>query len=77
DPRRRAFFGVAADGTIVLGASLGSVGSDRLADAAAAAGVQEAVMMDSGFSTSLVYGDKVIASGHSTPTEPSRPVPHA
>lgn len=77
DPRRRAFFGIMRDGSIVLGASLGSVGTDKLAEAAAAAGVKEALMMDSGFSTSLVYGDKVVASGHSTPTTPSRPVPHA
>lgn len=77
DTRKRAFVGIMADGTMVLGASKGSVASDQLARAAAAAGVQEAVMMDSGFSTSLVYGDKVVASGHSTPTDPSRPVPHA
>lgn len=76
-PRHRAFFGTTQDGQIVLGASQDSVSSEKLAEAAADAGVYEAVMMDSGFSTSLVYGDKVIASGHSTPTEPSRPVPHA
>lgn len=76
-PRHRAFFGTTQDGEIVLGASQDSVSAEKLADAAAKAGVYEAVMMDSGFSTSLVYGDKVIASGHSTPTEPSRPVPHA
>ena len=76
-PRHRAFFGTTQDGQIVLGASQDSVSAEKLASAAAEAGVYEAVMMDSGFSTSLVYGDKVIASGHSTPTEPSRPVPHA
>lgn len=76
DPRKRAFVGVSPDGEIVLGASLGSVESDKFAAAIAAAGVQEAIMMDSGFSTSLVYGDKVVASGHATPTTPSRPVPH-
>lgn len=77
DARRRAFFGVMMDGTIVLGASRQSVSSSRLAEAAAAAGVQEAVLLDSGFSTSLVYGDRILASGHSTPDTPSRPVPHA
>ncbi|MFX8581837.1 phosphodiester glycosidase family protein, partial [Acinetobacter baumannii] len=66
-PRHRAFFGTTQDGQIVLGASQDSVSSEKLAEAAADAGVYEAVMMDSGFSTSLVYGDKVIASGHSTP----------
>lgn len=77
DPRRRVFVGIKLDGTMVFGASLGSVSSEKLGQAAAAAGVAEAVLLDSGFSTSLVYGSKVIASGHSTPTEPSRPVPHA
>ncbi|MBS1718688.1 MAG: polysaccharide deacetylase family protein [Armatimonadetes bacterium] len=76
DPRRRVFLGLDKEGRIVLGASLGSVGADKLAQCAEAYGVQEAVMLDSGFSTSLVYGDKQIASGHSTPTTPSRPVPH-
>lgn len=76
-PRHRAFFGTTSDGQIVLGASQDSVSAEKLAEAAVAGGVYEAVMMDSGFSTSLVYGSKVIASGHSTPTEPSRPVPHA
>ncbi len=77
DPRRRAFLGIMPDGSMVFGASKGSVATDKLAEAAAAAGVKEAIMMDSGFSTSLVYGDKVVASGHSTPETPSRPVPHA
>ncbi len=77
DPRRRAFLGVTADGQIVLGASKSSIKSSQVAIAAAAAGVKEAVLLDSGFSTSLVYNGKILASGHSTPTTPSRPVPHA
>jgi peptidoglycan/xylan/chitin deacetylase (PgdA/CDA1 family) len=77
DPRRRAFIGVMADGSVVLGASKESASSNRLAQAAAAAGVMEAVLLDSGFSTSLVFDGQVKASGHSTPERPSRPVPHA
>ncbi len=77
DPRRRAFIGIDAQGHIVLGASTESASSAKLATAAAEAGVQEAVLLDSGFSTSLVYGEDVKASGHSTNTIPSRPVPHA
>ena len=77
DPRRRAFIGIDAQGHIVLGASTESASSAKLAEAAALAGVQEAVLLDSGFSTSLVYGEDVKASGHSTNTIPSRPVPHA
>ena len=77
DPRRRAFLGIDAMGHIVLGASTESATSEMVAKAAAEAGVQEAVLLDSGFSTSLVYGEDVKASGHSTETIPSRPVPHA
>lgn len=77
DPRRRAFLGIDRDGHIVLGASTESASSQMLAEAAASAGVQEAVLLDSGFSTSLVYGEDVKASGHSTNAIPSRPVPHA
>jgi len=77
DPRRRAFIGIDAEGHIVLGACTESASSEKLAEGAAAAGVQEAVLLDSGFSTSLVYGEDVKASGHSTDTIPSRPVPHA
>lgn len=77
DPRKRAFMGVMSDGTFVVGASLQSVTSSGLAQALAAHGIAEAVLLDSGFSTSLVYGESIKAFGHSTPTNPSRPVPHA
>ncbi len=77
DPRRRAFFGVTADGEIVLGASLQVIKTSALARAAAAAGVSEAVLLDSGFSTSLVFGDRIIVTGHTAKNIPSRPVPHA
>lgn len=77
DPRRRAFFGLTKDGEIVLGAALQVVDTARLAQAAAAAGVAEAVLLDSGFSTSLVYDNKIIVTGHTATNLPSRPVPHA
>jgi len=77
DYRRRAFFGIDKEGRVVGGASMGSYRTDQVAAAAAEAGVKEAVLLDSGFSTSLVFGDAIIASGHSSPTNPSRPVPHA
>jgi peptidoglycan/xylan/chitin deacetylase (PgdA/CDA1 family) len=77
DARRRAFIGINSVGQIVLGASKQSCSSAQLAEAISAAGIMEAVLLDSGFSTSLVYGEKIMASGHSTPTTPSRPVPHA
>lgn len=77
DYRRRAFFGLTATGEIVLGASLQVVRTEQLARAAAAAGVAEAVLLDSGFSTSLVYDNKIIVTGHTARHLPSRPVPHA
>ncbi|MBC8103014.1 MAG: polysaccharide deacetylase family protein [Cytophagales bacterium] len=77
DPRRRAFFGLTADGQVVLGGSLEVISTEKLAEAAAAAGVQEAVLMDSGFSTSIVFDNKIIVTGHTAKNLPSRPVPHS
>ena len=77
DPRRRAFLGITTDGEMVLGATLDVVTTEQMAAAAAEAGVAEAVLLDSGFSTSLVYSDKVIVTGHTSEDIPSRPVPHA
>ncbi len=77
DPRRRAFFGLTAAGEPVLGGSLVVITTEKLAEAAAAAGVQEAVLLDSGFSTSVVFDGKIIVTGHTAKNLPSRPVPHA
>jgi hypothetical protein len=77
DPRRRAFFGLDKNGDIVLGGSLEVITTETLAKAAQAAGVVEAVLMDSGFSTSIVYDGKIIVTGHTAKNLPSRPVPHA
>ncbi len=77
DARRRAFIGITAEGEFVAGTATDSVSSARLAEAIAEAGIEEAVLIDSGFSTSLVFNDKIKASGHSNKDHPSRPVPHA
>ena len=77
DPRRRAFFGLLPDGRPVLGATAGVTTSLRLAQALVDAGLREAVLLDSGFSTSLVLKDQVLVTGHTAPGLPSRPVPHA
>ena len=77
DYRRRAFLGLTQTGQIVLGGSLEVVTTAKLAQAAAEAGVVEAVLLDSGFSTSLVYDNKIIVTGHTARHLPSRPVPHA
>lgn len=77
DHRRRAFFGATADGQIVVGASQGSIKSSQFAAAIAGVGIAEAVLLDSGFSTSLIFNGQVKVSGHSRAGVPSRPVPHA
>jgi biofilm PGA synthesis lipoprotein PgaB len=77
DPRRRAAFGILEDGRPFGACSKGSMSSKSFAEALVELGAKEAVLLDSGFSTSLVYDGKILASGHSSPTSPSRPVPHA
>ena len=77
DARRRAAIGVDVGGRFVAAAVPASVSSERFAQALASAGVSEAVLLDSGFSTSLVYDGKIKVSGHSVASQPSRPVPHA
>ena len=77
DARRRAFIGITAEGEFVAGTATDSVSSSKLAEAIVEVGVEEAVLIDSGFSTSLVFNDKIKATGHSNKDHPSRPVPHA
>jgi peptidoglycan/xylan/chitin deacetylase (PgdA/CDA1 family) len=77
ETRRRAFFGITKDGEIVVGGTLEVVSTERMARAAAEAGVYEAVLLDSGFSTSVVYDNRIIVTGHTAEHIPSRPVPHA
>ncbi|MGO8670054.1 MAG: hypothetical protein ACLQVD_01595 [Capsulimonadaceae bacterium] len=78
DPRRRAFFILSDDGRPGLGATVWVATSSQLARALAGSGaVREAVLLDSGFSTSLVADGKILVTGHTAPGIPSRPVPHA
>ena len=77
DARRRAAIGVDSSGRFVAACAGESVSSERFASALASAGLSEAVLLDSGFSTSLVFDGKIKVSGHSSASKPSRPVPHA
>ncbi len=77
DPRRRAFFCLLPDGRPALGATTYVTPSANLASALQSLGLREAVLLDSGFSTSLVYGKQILVTGHTSPGIPSRPVPHA
>ncbi|WP_287129826.1 polysaccharide deacetylase family protein [Candidatus Cyanaurora vandensis] len=69
--RHRSFIGVYGDGRFVAGITHNRNSAPKLAEALAAAGIQEAVLMDSGASTDLVYRGQSLVS-----YEP-RPVPHA
>lgn len=76
DFRPRAFMGVDAEGRPFLGASSTGNQSDRLAETLAKLDLKECVLLDSGFSTSLVLGQEVLVSGIRRADMPARPVPH-
>jgi peptidoglycan/xylan/chitin deacetylase (PgdA/CDA1 family) len=68
--RHRAFWGISQDGQPVIGVSTDSVDSISLGEMLYQSGLQDAVMLDSGASTSLAYrGESLVGY---TP----RPVPH-
>ncbi|HET6382052.1 MAG TPA: polysaccharide deacetylase family protein [Armatimonadota bacterium] len=77
DPRHRAVVGVDGLGRYLLAATQESVSTREVATALQAMGVQEAFLLDSGFSTSLIWQNHVLVSGHARKDVPSRPVPHA
>jgi len=77
DPRKRSFFGLTKEGRLIVGATKNGATSSMLAEAAAAAGAWTAVLLDSGFSTSLYVDHKTLAWGHRGAEGGSRPVPHA
>jgi poly-beta-1,6-N-acetyl-D-glucosamine N-deacetylase len=74
--RRRAFLAIDQKGLPVVGATLSNINATQLAKGLAAAGMREAVLLDSGFSTSLVYQGKILVTGHTEKSMPSRIVPH-
>ncbi len=77
DFRPRAFFGVDSEGRTFLGASSTGNQSDRLAETLVKLGLRECVLLDSGFSTSLVKDGEVLVTGIRRKDMPARPVPHA
>ena len=70
--RNRAFWGINQEGKPTIGVSTDLVDSVSLGAALAKAGFRDAVMLDSGASTSLAYQGKSLVVKY----EP-RPVPHA
>lgn len=77
DFRPRAVLGIDNQGRPFLGAAMTGNASDRLAKSLAKLGLEECVLLDSGFSTSLVLGQEVLVSGIVRADMPARPVPHA
>jgi peptidoglycan/xylan/chitin deacetylase (PgdA/CDA1 family) len=71
EARHRAFWGINQQGQPVIGVSTEPIGSVDLGKALAKAGFRDAVMLDSGASTSLAY------KGTSLVGYTPRPVPHA
>lgn len=69
--RHRAFWGISQEGIPTIGVSADPVGSVHLGKLLAAAGFQDAMMLDSGASTSLAL------NGESLVGYTPRPVPHA
>lgn len=70
EARHRAFWGINQTGQPVIGVSNEPIGSVDLGKALAKAGMRNAVMLDSGLSTSLAY------KGRSMVGYEPRPVPH-
>ncbi len=75
--RPRVYFGVDQDNRATAGVTDPGVTSQMLAAILPQVGLKEAILLDSGFSTSLVYENRILATGHAGPQQPSRPVPHA
>jgi poly-beta-1,6-N-acetyl-D-glucosamine N-deacetylase len=72
EPRYRAFWGFDRQGKPILGISTKNISAVELGEVLAQEGWQEAVMVDSGQSTSLAYQGKSLVPGYVP-----RPVPHA
>jgi hypothetical protein len=77
DPRHRAFAGIDGQNRFILGATQDSVSTTDLSKILEQMHIEEAWLMDSGFSTSLIWQNHVLVSGHFHKDTPSRPVPHA
>ncbi len=71
EPRYRAFWGFDSEGKPKLGISTKNISAVKLGEILVEEGWQEAVMVDSGQSTSLAYQGKSLVPGYKP-----RPVPH-
>jgi hypothetical protein len=76
DRRHRAALAVDDAGRIILIASADNLDSASFARRIMALHPREAVLLDSGYSTALVWKGRVIVGGHDDPRIASRPVMH-
>ncbi len=77
DVRPRAFLGVTRKGEFVIGATSSRSDTARLGPVLVTAGLQEAVLLDSGLSTCLVYKKQVVVAGNAFAKASLRAIPHA
>ena len=77
DPRHRVFAGIDSQHRFILGGTQDGVSTALLAKTLEKMGIEEAWLMDSGYSSALVWQNKILISGHNDRATPSRPVPHA
>ena len=77
DARHRVFAGIDAQHRFVLGGTQDGISTAALAKILEKMKMEEAWLMDSGYSSALVWQNKILISGHNDRSTPSRPVPHA
>ena len=77
DARHRVFAGVDKEHRFLLGGTQDGIGTAQLSKILEKMKLEEAWLMDSGYSSSLVWRNRILISGHNDRATPSRPVPHA
>ena len=77
DARHRVFAGIDSQHRFVLGGTQDGIGTTLLSKILEKMKMEEAWLMDSGYSSALVWQNKILISGHNDRSTPSRPVPHA
>ncbi len=77
DARHRVFAGIDAQNRFILGGTQDGISTENLSKILEKMKLEEAWLMDSGYSSALVWQNKILISGRNDRAAPSRPVPHA
>ena len=77
DARHRVFAGIDSQHRFILGGTQDGIDTTQLSRILEKMKIEEAWLMDSGYSSALVWQNKILISGHNDRATPSRPVPHA